>query len=578
MNIHSVFYPAGKIASPVHYETVVLQVNLKSYVDATQQVEEQLQELQKAYPQRNVSDALSPHLQRLQEATRQASTALSYFSHMMREKRQLAFLAAGLGAVISVGSAIFGHMEVERMGEKLKIEHQHYRHLNHRVSELKSLMEDKLGTIAERFAADEALAKAAAIISQISNEIEAAVESYFSLSSHKLHPGLIPPDQLQKISDQVQASAKEQRSEPAVKVSEALMHLPLSWILRERGIQLLLHVPMVPEGKGHVRQLYWLHSAMKTVEHEVKTLTGDEEFISFGHHRGTYVVHTAGALELCHQMLNLRLCTQPTLHHRRRRHCIAGLYHRDSDIIHDHCKETTSNKDLPLIDYATGQFYVQHGEKARMYCGDNETRPFAPLTPRKTIKVTEGCELQGDTFHLYMPHQNHVEAKVQEVVRRVPVLKVSSETMSSIDSILQAMGNLPVTAIPEETEENAEIEDDTRMDVFDAGLIGVAIGSVLTIALILYCICKRRNQIRKLWRNRSRQHRADGEEGEEGAAGDDVPLEQAEPASDDQETDNSIFSPPELGEGSSRYEQRPPKPRPRHVHPVTKAREDAEHD
>jgi hypothetical protein len=573
MNIRSVFYPAGKIASPVHYETVVLQVNLESYIEATPRVEEQLQQLQAAYPHRNVSDALSPHLHRLQEASKQAEIALRYFSSQPREKRQAALLAAvGLGALVSVGSALFGHSEVERMGEQLRHEHQHLRHLDHRVSELRDLMKNKLSTIAERFAADEALAKAAAIISQICSEIEAAVESYFSLASHKIHPGLIPPRQLQNISDRVQSSAKEKGVVPAVQVSDALMHLPLSWILREKGVQLFLHVPMIPEGKGHVRQLFWLHSAIKTTGHEVKKLTGDEDFISLGHHKGTYVVHTTGELELCHRMLNLRLCTEPTTHHRQRRHCIAGLYHKDSGIIHDHCKETSNNQDLPLIDYATKQFFVQTGEKARIYCGDNETRPFSLLKRGEIIEMEDGCELQGDTFHLYMPHQNHIEAEIQEVVRQVPVLRVTDDTMSAIDAILKTMGNIPAEQLPEEPLED-DARDDGGINGFDAGLIGVAIGSVLTMTFILYCICKRR-RIGRLLRQQSRRQTDHDEDRKE-----DVPLKETTAGA--KEDVNSIFSPPELGEGDQeaegrthgQHDQQGAHPQqPGHVHPVTEAK------
>jgi len=545
MNIHSVFYPAGKIASPIHYETIALQVDLESYINATTQVEAQLLHLQQAYPQRNVSDALAPQLLRLQEATRQAATALSYFSAPHRvEKRQVsAILAAGLGALIAVGSAIFGHSEVEQMGEKLKSEHRHNKHLDHRLSELTEMMQQKLGTIADRFAADEALVKAGAIIEQICAEVEAAVESYYSLASHKIHPGLIPPTQLREISKQVQASAKQQGAVPVVQLSEALMHLPLSWILRKKGIQLFLHVPMVPEGKDHVRQLLWLHSATKTVGHEVKSLTGSEKFISLGHHKGTYVVHTAGELELCHQMMNLRLCPHPALHHMKHRHCIAGLYNRNSKVIHDHCKEETSNRDLPLLDYATKQFYVRRAEKARIYCGDEETRPLSRLQAGQLIQLEDGCEMQGESFHLYMPHINHVNAEVQEVIRKVPVLKVSDDTEKAIDSILKTMGLLPTTEAEMEDKAEEEEVESSRLSGFDAALIGIAVGSALTAGIAIFCICRHRRSIGRLLRSGSRAPKASKAEDEDD---DEEPTRHS-----GKTTDNPIFSPPELGKDGS---------------------------
>ena len=141
--------------------------------------------------------------------------------------------------------------------------------------------------------------------------------------------------------------------------------------------------------------------------------------------------------------------------------------------------------------------------------------------------------MQGDTFHLYMPHLNHVEAEIQEVVKQVPVLKVTDHTMSAIDSILKNMGQLPKEKLMD-YEEVADVESST-MDAFDAGLIGGGVGIMLTLTFILYCIYKQRHNIRLKLKQKNRKK-------------DEASDERNSADTADHATDNSIFSPPELGE------------------------------
>ena len=560
------FYPAGRIASPVSYETVVLQVDLYAYTSAQEKVEQQLKTLQEQIPSRNISNALQPHLHRLEEGVQRAETALQYFTGQTKEKRQA--WAVGLGAIISVGSAIFSHVEVSQMERKLRTEHRRVGYLDRRVSELARVTKDRLGNFGIRMATDEAIERAGTIIDNLSNEIEATVESYYSLAAHRVHPDLIPPHTLQQITEQVLRSAKKKNAVPAVPVATALMHFPLSWVVRKRGIQIFIHIPLVPRGPDHIRRLYWLHNAIQTVGHKINTISGPENFISVGAHKKTYVAHTAGELALCHQMLDLRLCAHAALHHHLRRHCVAGLFYEDYQAILKHCHEDKINSDVPIINISPKRYLIQTSEASKMYCKGEQSATAKQIRRGEETHVSPGCNLEGDTYHLYTPAQDHVEAHVVEVRKKTPTLKISEDTHSAINSILQAMGNHPLS-LPSLAEkeghesEDGEEEDDGDFHPVISELIAGGFGILLFISIIIvigYLYLGRRTQT--LCRRATGEARPRDGCCFSGCRRNSVPDGQENP--DEQKTDEvnkevmtkksqrphkPINSPPELGDG-----------------------------
>ena len=414
------FSAVGVVASPVSYETIGLRLPLLKYTAIIGKIKRRIEDYAKAFQSyegegnaetatirgigKDIIFKLGPTVERLEKKLKD----LQKIEDLARlDKRSIALLAAALGPIISIGSSLLNHAEVKALATKVARDGRRMIRMNH-----------KLGHLMEQFyehrRVEEAFLKEDLIVRDlerqlllIDDSIHDTIQAFYSLLEHRLHPGFLSPVTLEYLEGIARNHSKRTGLTPVLGLTTEIMSMPISYVLGEQELLILLHIPMVQDFRRMVRPLYRLNGALMKGRGSIVIPETNRQLISVDKTRQFHQTLTEAELSGCMKTGTTFLCPFGSVLSKKVGTCAAALFFGDSDAASKLCKLKELELEVPILEINETAFAVRKGEGISLNCPG-----FKPSAVRRTleleiINVKRGCTLSSETFVVTPPLTEH---------------------------------------------------------------------------------------------------------------------------------------------------------------------------
>ena len=409
------FVPAGRVASPVFYETLALRVDLQpTSADIMTIFEEKLDQVletiqikgNKKEFKRRIRQRTSTHRDKLRQVKSQLEKVIGATGLAVRGKKSLVALAAMLGPLVAVGSALFSHGEVSKMAKELHRQNHYLNSVRRDIQEIHQVFYD----LERREQADHLEDEAVQIINDLLlvliERYEETIKGIYALRQHQLHPGLVPATILEAMELHINKFVKATGATSVFNIKEELLSLPVSYVEGRKGALLLLHIPLVQDGRTMLRNLYRLDGALFYKQGKIVRYATPEPFISVDHSWELHQTMTAAELQQCHQVGTTWLCRGNNILMRTAVSCTAALLLEDEVAKEQNCKAEEVKMNQPVLQVNSTTYAVRRGEKVTLRCPEERpaTRETAGI---EMFDVHVNCTLSGPNFVITPPPAEH---------------------------------------------------------------------------------------------------------------------------------------------------------------------------
>ena len=266
------FAHIGTIAAPAYYHTIAVTLSFSDFIDRFEELQgvkkDTMAAFNKSISTLRINDADLTFKRVLRRTQRSEDRLGEAHQHLMtliaftvRKKRFLGMLLGFSGAIIAVGSAIYQANQVTKLANSIG-------RVDHRVSMVvasQRLLED---AIKQALDVEKAEIMEERLIYEI-NEVydhsaemmERLIEGIYAVRNHRLHPTVLPPSDMVEITKRIDKTKKTTGHSTVFEPKSHLEDYPISYVLKERGLIILLHVPFVTDGQQMVRRLDHLPAA-----------------------------------------------------------------------------------------------------------------------------------------------------------------------------------------------------------------------------------------------------------------------------------------------------------------------------
>ena len=495
------FVPGGVVAGPTVYQNVVLRIDfmpiMRLAAQANRTMEAILRKLNETMKDESVEDRnrvinrvihrLKPYVDELERAV---GSVRQLGSLITTEKRSALLIAAAIGAIGVIGSAIYAAHEVKRLAnEQARMQH----HLTVMEAEIKGLQ--KAYRIwakrqFERELEDEVVAVMKLELGKARERVEDVLHGIYALKQHQLHPALVPVKVLKQIDDRVKNYAKEMKTTPVFDLRTELLNLPVSYLQGKRGVLIILHVPHIKDPASDLRDLYRLDTAILQGMDRLVSLKAYEPFISINKRWTIHKTYSEAELAQCLKVGTTYLCHRDTVLLKTVTGCTAALFKQETAKAAQHCPQETIKVEQPAARLNATAYLIDRDQKTTLRCHGRKP-VFKTFHRPEIMEIEAGCTLHSEDFVIVQPSQPHQEVIVVKHV--LPALNITLVNMTSLEA--------PMDELKLGMEGYSDFDkEDEEADYFDGGfsvkktvmtgMIGtvLSIGGVLLICWLVSCV------------------------------------------------------------------------------------------
>ena len=237
------------------------------------------------------------------------------------------------------------------------------------------------------------------------------IHAVYMAKNHRLYLPMVGKQMLEKINDQVVNFAFHNHLQTAVDLRHHIQRLPVSYLVNNGTVSLLLHIPMVNSIKDDVRTLHVLRSAIvqrpNASDFDGEDDGGDsnQNFLSL-HTDTPYVattedlqkhsVHKPTDLEQCHKVEKTWYCSYEAVLLKTPQTCVAALFYQDHDTTTSLCSRQFRPTHTKVDQIGATTFYVEDDDDLQLVCKKSTKR--LELPPNRTINVPHGCSVTSRNF------------------------------------------------------------------------------------------------------------------------------------------------------------------------------------
>ena len=447
------FAAAGVIAAPAYYQTLSVFIRFSAYHDrlaeATKEKERAIAKFNEQMVALNITKAERKKVidrvtlrtvrsfERLKKADANLRT-LTQFSDS-RSKRFVTALAL-LGVTIAAGSAIWQAIQVDNTAKSIS-------RVDHKVQQvIEDLYQMRVAIQAWEHAAETEIMEERlvyelnAALDHAAEVIEELVQGIYSVRAHKLHPAILPPQDMVILSKKLKDRSSKLGHTPVLDAKAHLEDYPISYVLGDKGLLLLIHVPFVTDGRHMLRQLFQLQHAVFEYPDGFQELKGAETYIAVNKKEEVFSSHTLEELQQCHEIAQLRICTEPSVLYKTPSTCIEALYRQDHEKASQLCRKEPVKSSTPAFDVGPLTFVLANKQSVRSQCrGKMLTRVIPANT---TFTIPRGCSLESDDFVLAPSYKT---PKLMRIAIHQPILEPRIAGHEVLEAKLpEAVGKPPV--------------------------------------------------------------------------------------------------------------------------------------
>lgn len=526
------FFAAGEIASPVSYKTLGVEIKIPRYEEQAkeitkeikeyfQKVEEDLTEKFNASEARKVveriSGRVSPQVLRLEAG---AENLLRFYGATAMEKRSATLffgaVSAVMGSIMAVGSSLMAHNEINNMAKEVRRIRKHENKMRGDMTKLGEGMKIIKGRSYEYHLEDQIVANLTLMLEPRILEFQEVLDGLYALKQHQLHPGLLPPEVLLEMQEELKRY-KDGEWHPIFSLKNELMSLPLSFIQGTRSLLIMIHVPTVSDSKSMMRKLYRLDSAVVESEDQLVRLISPRPYISVDKAWNIHQTMSNDDLASCHVIGKIHLCSDDNILLKKAIDCTSALFFGLTNLAVETCEAALVAEDMPAVQVNDTTYAIKPAVITTRCPGEE---PKALTLSRVTrVQVNPECTVEGELFTI-APRSPTVTPKV--IAHRVLLPEVivvnpppTAKEVGAPDINLDLFLN-DFTGAGAGTDDDYEEEEEKRLNWnswWSAFLLGVLSFLSLVIITALSWACWRLGHKRGLKRQQMRRMNIEGEAG-----------------------------------------------------------------
>lgn len=229
------------------------------------------------------------------------------------------------------------------------------------------------------------------------------VEAAFQAAQGEVHRVLAPAAVLEEIKSHVYTTGSQKKLDPVFTHAAEFIGSPKSVMLGERGLAVVLHIPMVDQ-QTSVMTLYHLESVEVVREGTVERVQVEKPFLGKDV-KGWRVTLGADELALCNKIGELYVC----YHNRQLRRgvfdCASSLF--DASQQGQWCSSITRKTSGSAITFMGGHYYYGRARDVTMKCGnESEDQDWRQVSYRPVPPI---CSAQGDDFVVLGGHSQRLK-------------------------------------------------------------------------------------------------------------------------------------------------------------------------
>jgi hypothetical protein len=403
----------------------------------------------------------------------------------------LSGILGGLGAIVSVGSAIYTEQQVHQVQSTLKrVVHRQMDELRVLKALAKSVegIEEHLGV---DFFEEEAIRRLQHCDDLARQQLEGWVEGIYALLQHEMHPALLTPEVREEFLGEIENDVKESGSEMVVDIRKDLHDIPISWIVTDSwGIIIILHVPMISDSRTMLRDLYRLDAAVLKRGHEIVRFLSPEPYISVDKFKEYYSVLREEDLHSCRRISGIYMCEEDNVLRRDVTGCTAALFFGHNHTAVAECERQTVSRSTNVLKLNDTTYLISSERQVTIQCPGVDTLTMELMNPPTIVHVDKGCQLRGKDFVIYGSvsrnetiNVNHHTLISVDLTEGLPEIEVPTEDTESLRVIERTLDRLEVDAI----------EDESSMEALDGKyletLIWIGIGAGAVVVVLVTAIC-----------------------------------------------------------------------------------------
>ena len=407
------FANIGTIAAPAYYKTVAVQISFSSYKNRYDELEEAkngaMAQFNATLVKLNMADRVNitkrvirrteRSQQRLKQAQQQLQTLINFSE---RDKRFAGVLLGLAGTVVAIGSAIYQSQQVTKLAENIgRVDHR-VEMVVESLKKLEAAITQALDLEKAEIMEERLVYEINGIFDHSAEMIESLVNGIYAVRSHKLHPTVVPPHDMVVITEEITKHTKATKHSTVFSTNRHLEDYPLSYILKDSGMIVLVHVPFVADGQQMIRKLYHLQSAKFQLGNQFFDYYDEEKYFSVNVKEEVFASHTVEDLLACQKVGTTYICTEQTIMHKTPATCIESLFRLDTDRVKAICKKRHINDQLHAFGVGPTTFVTTKSDKARRNCNKGHTEDYA-LRRNKEIDIQRGCIIRTDDYIVAPP-------------------------------------------------------------------------------------------------------------------------------------------------------------------------------
>ncbi len=543
------FLPAGDVVSPVAYKSLGIEIKIPKYEDHVEDVKKEVQkymdtakrEMETKFGKEEaelvtnrIARRMIPQIQRLETAV---ESLLSFYKATSVEQRSPTLIfgavSAVIGSIMAVGSSLLAHGEISRVATEVHRIRGHEKKMTADIKQLGKGMKTMQRQTFEYHLEEEIVSNLTMMIEPTILETQQVLDGLYLLRQHLLHPGLVPPEVLLEIQEELDRE-KDKEWHSVFDLQTELMNMPVSYLQGNRALLILIHVPTVSEGRSMIRKLYRLDSAVVESEQQLVKLTSTRPYISVDKAWSTHQTMSNDDLASCVKIGKVHLCQDDNILLKRPTCCTAALFFGMTELAVEMCEARVMEEDVPAVQ-VNNTLYAVKPATVTTRCPGQEPKVMTLKRVTK-FKVDPECTVEGELFTI-APRSRHVQPKVIKHRVLLPEVIVPSPP-PSVSDVVEPDLDLKLFVNnynPDGEEELDDYEDEVERKDLDwnqwwsAFLVGFCCFLLLLIIIAISWACWRLGHKRGLKRSQA------GQADIEGAAGLHIPKEK-EPNSRQRDT------------------------------------------
>lgn len=489
------FTEMGTIAAPAYYKTVAVKISFGSYTNRYEVLkgkkEEAMAQFNSTLIELKIADRVNitkrvirrteRSQQRLQQAQQQLQTLINFSE---RDKRFAGVLLGLAGTVLAIGSAIYQSQQVTKLAEDIgRVDHRvdmvvmSLRKLEAAINQALEL--EKAEIMEERL-----VYEINGIFDHSAEQIESLVNGIYAVRSHKLHPTVVPPQDMVVITKEITKHTKATKHSTVFNTNRHLEDYPLSYILKDKGLIVLVHVPFVSDGQQMVRKLYHLQSAKLHLGKQFFDYYGEEKYFSVNIKEEVFASHTVEDLLACNKIGTMYICTEQTIMHKTPATCIEALFRLDTEKVKAICQRKHLNDEVHAFGVGPTTFVTTKSDTARRKCNNGETKDYN-LRSNREVDVPRGCIVRTDDYIVAPP------------LTPTTAIRVATHTLSFRQTELKGIAVYSPRMLMNKTTDDLQlgpaVDDSSYTSSNQNMFIGVIIAVILVVATgMISLACYRR--------------------------------------------------------------------------------------